>query len=108
MARTKRKTPAAAALPSSPSSEELPVAALRKKLKEKKKTPETESTSVSSDPSKVVEPAVTAPEKKKGRKMCRIDTQRKKGVAKSSGSVVDKALLDCKFIKWDNFDQVNF
>ncbi|XP_057985327.1 uncharacterized protein LOC131170284 [Hevea brasiliensis] len=29
------------------------------------------------------------------------------GIAKLSGSV-DKALLDCKFIKWENFDQVNF
>ncbi|XP_058007965.1 uncharacterized protein LOC131182430 [Hevea brasiliensis] len=36
-----------------------------------------------------------------------IDTQHKKGAAQSSGSV-DKALLDCKFIKWDYFGQVNF
>ncbi|XP_058008511.1 uncharacterized protein LOC131182970 [Hevea brasiliensis] len=107
MARTKRKTPAAVASSSSSSpSEDLPVAALRKKLKEKK-TLETESTSASSDPSKVIEPAVSAPEKRKGRKMHGIDTQCKKGAAQSSGSV-DKALLDCKFIKWDYFDQVNF
>ncbi|XP_057993188.1 uncharacterized protein LOC131174129 [Hevea brasiliensis] len=110
MARTKRKilAAAAAASPSSSSSEELPIAALKKKLKEKKKIPKTESTSISSNPSKEVEPAVTAPDKKKGRKMRGIDIQRKKGAAKSSGSVVDKALLDCKFIKWDNFDQVDF
>ncbi|XP_058007957.1 uncharacterized protein LOC131182425 [Hevea brasiliensis] len=107
MAHTKRKTPAATSSSSS-SSEELPVAALKKKLKEKKKTLETESTSVSSDPSKEVEPAVTTPKKKKGRKMRGIDTQHKKGATKSLTSVVDKALLDCKFIKWDNFDQVNF
>ncbi len=108
MACTKRKTPAAiAASPSSSPSEDLPVTALRKKLKEKKKTLETESTSASFDPPKVVEPAVSAPEKKKERKMRGIDTQRKEGAAQSSGSV-DKALLDCKFIKWDYFDQVNF
>ncbi|XP_057999417.1 uncharacterized protein LOC131178470 [Hevea brasiliensis] len=108
MARTKRKSPAAAAASSSSSaSDDLPVAALWKKLKAKKNSPEPESTGASSDPSKVVKPTVSAPEKKKMKKMLGIDTKRKKDAAQSSGSV-DKALLDCKFIKWDYFGQVNF
>ncbi|XP_057994947.1 uncharacterized protein LOC131175257 [Hevea brasiliensis] len=39
--------------------------------------------------------------------MLEIGTQCKKGAAQSSSSI-DKALLDCKFIKWDYFGQVNF
>ncbi|XP_057989064.1 uncharacterized protein LOC131172128 [Hevea brasiliensis] len=108
MARTKCKSPATVAASSSSSaSNDLLVAVLRKKLKEKKNSPKPESTGASSNPSKVVEPTVSAPEKKKKRKMRGIDTQRKKGAAQSLGSM-DKALLDCKFIKWDYFGQVNF
>ncbi|XP_057986649.1 uncharacterized protein LOC131171197 [Hevea brasiliensis] len=107
MAHVKRKTPAAAAASSSSASDDIPVGTLRKKLKGKKNLPESKSTSGSSEPSKAVEPTVSMPEKKKKRQKPGIDTQRKMRTVKSSGSV-DKALLDCKFIKWEYFNQKRF
>ncbi|XP_057990561.1 uncharacterized protein LOC131172945 [Hevea brasiliensis] len=98
---------AAVASSSSSASDDILVATLQKKLKGKKHLPESKSTSGSSNPSKAVEPTVPTPEKKKKQKMRGIDTQRKMGAVKSSGSV-DKALLDYKFIKWEYFNQVNF
>ncbi|XP_057994356.1 uncharacterized protein LOC131174619 [Hevea brasiliensis] len=108
MARTKRKSPAiAAASSSSSASDNAPVAALRKKMKRKQNMPKSKSVSESSHSSKGVETPKSTPEKSKAVQKQGTDAQKKMGIAKLSGSV-DKALLDCKFIKWENFNQVNF
>ncbi|XP_021670866.2 uncharacterized protein LOC110657810 [Hevea brasiliensis] len=108
MARTKRKSPVVAAASSSSSaSDNAPVEALRKKMKGKQNVPKSKSVSEPSHSSKGVESPKSTPKKKKAVQKQGTDAKKKMGIAKLSGSV-DKALLDCKFIKWENFDQVNF
>ncbi|XP_057999040.1 uncharacterized protein LOC131177890 [Hevea brasiliensis] len=108
MARTKRKSPVVAAASSSSSaSDNVPVAALRKKMKGKQNVPQSKSASESSHSSKGVESPKSTPEKKTTVQKQGMDAKRKMGIEKLSGSV-DKALLDCKFVKWENFNQVNF
>ncbi|XP_057994451.1 uncharacterized protein LOC131174694 [Hevea brasiliensis] len=110
MARTKRKQKSpvvAAASSSSSASDDVPVAALRKKLKGQQNVSKSKSVSESSHSSKGVESSKSTPEKKKTILKQGTDAKKKMGIAKLSGSV-DKALLDCKFIKWENFNQVNF
>ncbi|XP_057994936.1 uncharacterized protein LOC131175252 [Hevea brasiliensis] len=108
MARTKRKSPVVAAASSSSSaSDNVPIAALRKKMKGKQNVPQSKSASESSHSSKGVESPKSTPEKKTTVQKQGMDAKRKMGIEKLSGSV-DKALLDCKFVKWENFNQVNF
>ncbi|XP_058006744.1 uncharacterized protein LOC131182116 [Hevea brasiliensis] len=107
MARTKRKSPVVAASSSSSRSDNAPVAALRKKMKGKQNVPKSKSVSESSHSSKGVETPKSTPKKKKAVQKQGTEAQKKMGIAKLSGSV-DKALLDCKFIKWEYFNQVNF
>ncbi|XP_058010229.1 uncharacterized protein LOC110671704 [Hevea brasiliensis] len=80
MARTKQKSPVVAAASSSSSaSDNVPVAALRKKMKGKQNVPKSKSVSESSHSSKGVESPKSTPEKKKAVQKQGTDAKRKMG-----------------------------